>query len=156
MTIESSEDTLNIDLTRNQFEDLVRCVYLAHWMINGIRPEDEKVRRYEDLEQYVYALAHKHGYPDLVEFLKERNKFFFKDEFSESNEADGYRREYDDEMFWTELIQRLATRDLLEQYGVESLSKMNTREEVEKKQPILRKYIDELEQNGVQNLKLQK
>lgn len=154
MTADSSEATLNIELTRNQFEDLVRCVYLAHWMINGIRPEDEKVRHYEDLEQYVYALAHKHGYSDLVEFLKERNTFFFKDEFSESNEADGYRREYDDEMFWTELIQRLAARDLIEQYGAESLSAMSSREEVERRQPILHKYIDEVEQNGVRNLKI--
>lgn len=155
MNTESKEDTLNIEFTRGQFEDVVRCVYLAHWMINGIRPEDEKVRRYEDLEQYVYALAYKHGYPDLVEFLKERNIFFFKDEFSENNEADGYRREYDDEMFWTELIQRLTTRDLIEQYGAESLSAMSSREEVERKQPLLRKYIDELEKNGVQNLKMQ-
>ncbi len=145
---------ITLEFTNQQFADLVRCVYLAHWMINGIRPEDDKIKRYEDLEQYLYALCSKFGHTDLIEFVKSQNKFFFKDEFSESNEADGYRREYDDEMFWTELIQRLTTRDIIEQNGLESIATLSSREEVEKRQPLLRRYIDEFEQNGVQNLTL--
>lgn len=146
------DETISVELTHKQFEDLIRCVYLAHWMINGIRTEDDKIKRFDDLEQYMYALAFKYGYTDLVEFVKNRNKFFLKDEFSETNEADGYRRTYDDEMFWSELIQRLTVRDFLQAYGPESLSKLSSREEVERRQPLLRKYVEEFEKNGVQNL----
>ena len=65
-----------------------------------------------------------------------------------------FRREYDDEIFWSELIQRLATRDFVERWGIESLSLISPREEVEKRQPFLRKYIDEFEKHGMQNLKV--
>jgi len=151
---EQNRENITVEFTRGQFEDLVRCIYLAQWMINGIHSEDERNGRYAQLEQYVYALARKMELGDMVEFLKEQNKFVLKDEFVETNEVEQFRREYDDEIFWSELIQRLATRDFVERWGIESLSLISPREEVEKRQPFLRKYIDEFEKHGMQNLKV--
>ena len=151
---EQNRENITVEFTRGQFEDLVRCIYLAQWMINGIHSEDELNGRYAQLEQYVYALARKMELGDMVEFLKEQNKFVLKDEFVETNEVEQFRREYDDEIFWSELIQRLATRDFVERCGIESLSLISPREEVEKRQPFLRKYIDEFEKHGMQNLKV--
>ncbi|MEK7648717.1 MAG: hypothetical protein AAB400_02230 [Patescibacteria group bacterium] len=146
------QEYITVTLTSGQLEDLVRCMYLAQWMINGIHTEDEKNNRYEQLEQYVYALAKREGVGDIIEFLEDQKKFALKDEFVETNDVEQYRRKYDDEIFWSELIQRLTVRDVVNQWGLESLSSVGTREEVERRQPFLRKYIEEFEKNGVQNL----
>ena len=152
---EAYQENITVEFTRGQFEDLVRCMYLAQWMINGVHTDDERNKRYEQLEQYIYALARKMEIGDMVEFFKEQNRFILKDEFVEGNEVERYRREYDDEIFWSELIQRLATSDFVERWGTELLTSIGSREEVEKRQPFLKKYIDEFEKNSVQNIRIQ-
>jgi hypothetical protein len=56
-------------------------------MINAIRsgaPGDERVKKYDDIEQYIYFFAEEVGLEKYIEFDKESNQFFPTKEFEEN------------------------------------------------------------------------
>ncbi len=44
---------MDIKLTKGQYKNLVKLVYLGNWTINGIRLNDKQVEKYEEeFEKY--------------------------------------------------------------------------------------------------------
>lgn len=150
-------ELIKIELTKEQYESLIKLVYLGNWMINAIRsgaPGDERVKKYDDIEQYIYFFAEEIGLEKYVEFDKESNQFFPTKEFEESADIEQYREEYDDATFWEELIHRLARRDFIKEYGEDVIRKMDWKERMEKEDPFIEKCEKEFEENGIENLEL--
>lgn len=101
---------MKINLTKKQYRNLIDLIYLGDFMVNGIRTDD-KVKEYDELREYIYSFAKQMGQDDIIEHDKERNKYFETREY-EMGKVEGYIKDYDNEVFWTELETRLADRDL--------------------------------------------
>ncbi|MDI6783827.1 MAG: hypothetical protein QME64_07010 [bacterium] len=144
---------MEIKFTEEQYENLVKLVYLGNWMINAIRTDDV-VEQYEDLEQYIYSFAEDAGLGKYIEYDQELEMFFPTGEFEENTDVEQYREDYDDENFWDELIYRLARRDFIEAYGEDAVMKMDLRERLEKEDPFIEKYYEEFEKYGIERLKI--
>ncbi len=54
--------------------------------------------------------------------------------------------------FWEQLIDRLAIRDLFNQYGEDTVKQMDEKEFFLKRSQFREKYEDEFEKNGLQNI----
>ncbi len=59
---------MELNLSREQFETLLKAVYLGDWMVNAIRVPGNYVPEFEELEKSLLLLAHGAGFNDTVEF----------------------------------------------------------------------------------------
>lgn len=148
---------MQITLTKEQYKDLTKMVYLGDWMINAIRsgaPGDELIQKYRDLEQYIFSFVREVELEDWIMFDEGLKRFFPTAEFEWNPEIKKYHNEYDNDTFWEELVHRLAERDFVKHYGEEKIKKMAPRERFEKEEPFLEKYDREFVENGIENLKI--
>ena len=82
---------MKIELTKEQYENLLEVVYLGNWMINAIRSGnkgDERIEKYDDIEQYILSFAKDFRLANFVEYNEELKQFFHTREFEEY----GYER----------------------------------------------------------------
>jgi len=150
---------MEIKLTKEQYENLLKIVYLGNWMINAIRSGtegDEQIEKYNDIEQYIFSFAKDVGLGKYIEFDKKYNKFFPTIDFEQDEEIERYLKDYNEETFWQELADRLGTRDFIREYGEEAINKMDQEERFIKLQEFIIKYEEEFEKNGIENLKISK
>ncbi len=63
-------------------------------------------------------------------------------------------REFENDSFWDELVQRLVERDLIRQVGEERLLSMEAHERFEKEEPFEKRYADEFYHHELENLTL--
>ncbi|MBU2598223.1 MAG: hypothetical protein KKC53_03465 [Actinobacteria bacterium] len=146
---------IEIKLTKEQYEDLVKLVYLGNWMINAIRTDD-KIEKYDIIEQYIYSFAKNANLENYIIFDNELNEFYPTREFELETDVDEYREEYNNEIFWDELIYRLSVRDFIKAYGEDVIKKMSLRDQIVKKSPFIEKYEKEFEKHGIENLEIKK
>jgi hypothetical protein len=150
---------MEIKLTKEQYKNLLKLIYLGNWMVNAIRSGadgDEQIEKYNDIEQHIFSFAKDAGLEKYIEFDEKYNKFFPTIEFEEDPEIEKYRQDYDDEIFWQELADRLGTRDFIREYGEEVIEKMDQEERFIKLQEFIVKYEEEFEKNGIENLEVLK
>lgn len=143
---------MTVAYTPQQYEALMKLVYLGNWMINGIKISDEHVKKFNDIEQQIFSKAEEAGCGSLVEYDKSFKKYFPTQELEEDKEIASSQKEYNNEIFWAELIERLAQRDFVVQYGVEAIKTMGEREQKEKFSECVKRYVDEFEKNELKNI----
>lgn len=147
---------MKIEFTKEQFENLMKLVYLGNWMANANRTDDTR-KKYEDLEGYVFSFAKDFGLEKYVDDEEaDKGKFFPTRFFEEETDVDEIRGEYDDESFWSELPNRLGERDFFRKYSKDEREKMTRDERFLKMQECIIKWEDELEDNGIEKLEAKK
>jgi hypothetical protein len=150
---------MEIKLTNEQYENLLKIVYLGNWMINAIRSGnegDEQIEKYNEIEQHIFSFAKDAGLEKYIEFDEKYNQFFPTVELEEDSEIQKYLEDYNDEIFWQELADKLGTRDFIRKYGIEAIEKMDPEERFLKHQEFIIKYEEEFEKNGIENLEIVK
>ena len=74
---------MEITLSRQQFETLLRVVYMGDWMVNAIRIPGSEISEFRELEQFLWALAHAAGFNGFVEFDATLSQFLPSEQFHE-------------------------------------------------------------------------
>lgn len=146
---------MEIKFTKEQYENLMKLVYLGNWMINAIRTDD-RVKKYDELKHYIFSFAKDAGLDRYIDYDEKSGKYYPSIELEEDAEIEQYMDDYNDENFWEELIHNLARRDLIETYGEDAIRKMSFEELFEKEEPFIEKYADEFEEQGIKNLVIKK
>ena len=152
-------EKMEIKLTKEQYENLLKLVYLGNWMVNAIRSGaegDEQIEKYNEIEQYIFSFAKKFGLEKYIEFDEKYNQFFPTRELEQNPEVEKYLQDYNEEIFWQELAERLGTRDFVRKYSKEAIEKMDPEERFLKHQEFIIKYEEEFEKNGIENLEILK
>jgi hypothetical protein len=142
---------MQIILTKEQYKKLMELVYLGNWVVNSYRAED-RLDEYDRMAEHVLSFAPSSGFQDRVEFDEFEGRYFPSRKFDE--ELQQHIDEYDDDVFWNTLIERLAERDLMRAYGEETVNKMEWDEYDRKIEPLLKKYEKEIDDSGVENLEV--
>ena len=123
---------MQIELTKEQMIDLVKVVYLGNWMINGVRLQSERAKKFDEIEQAIYSQAAANGLGDMVELDSSCGEYFPTPGFEESEEIEGYKNDYDEETFWERLVDKMANRDFIAGIGEEAVKRMGEHERFEK------------------------
>jgi len=151
---------LKIGFTKEQFETLLKLVYLGNWMANANRDgsaEDPHKEEYEKLEDYIFSFAKQFGFGEYVDDESAtEGKFFPTRKFEEETDAHELREDYDEETFWDELIDRMGDRDFFRHYSKDEIKKMTQEKRFEKLYEFIDKWADEINEHGIERLNIEK
>jgi hypothetical protein len=119
-------------------------------MVNGPRLMDERIKEFDDLEQYIYSYYKDYQLDDWIEKSADNNQLFPSQAFED--EVMNFIDDYDSETFFDELVHNLARRDFINQYSEDIILKMDIKERIEKEHPFIEKYYNEIEKNNLKNI----
>jgi hypothetical protein len=113
---------MDLKLNKSQYETLLRLVFLGNWVVNGFKDKD-KEQATDDLENYLYAKARDFGLGDRIIYDEDADAHFLTSAQEEPllEELDAYKND----VFWDELMYRLADRDLVARFGEDNVDSMS-------------------------------
>ncbi len=145
---------MNIEISDNEYRDLLDILHIADVVMSGHRKgQHKRTERHRALIQKFYSLAAGRGLDWLISYNENLNKYISTAEFEESSPAHAMIDEFGDHVFWDELISRLSTRDAAQTVGgIERFNAMTDSERQHLEGPIRQRYLEEFAASGVANL----
>ncbi len=148
---------MKVSFTAKEYRQLLELVHLGMWAVTGYQGEDTPAaKRYFELDQKLLGLATEAGCADLVE---EREDGILQPatKLAEEERVRDLQGEFQNDVFWHELVARLADRDLAMQEGrrtVETPGVDRPPTTDEKLKKIEEGYWKEFEKNDLANVVL--
>ena len=148
---------MKVSFTPKEYRQLLELVHLGMWAVTAYQGEDTAVaKRYFALDQRLLGMATDLGCADLVE---ERDDKTMQPapKLAEDDRVRDIQSEFQNDVFWHELVARLAERDLggtqaketMETPGVEPPPSRD-----EKLKQAEKRYWDEFEKNDLAHVVL--
>lgn len=149
------EREMKVNITKKEYKVLVDMLEIADWVLRSYRLEDDpETAEYQALGQKFLALAKDMGARNLVDFDAETGRYYASAVHEEKSRMMEFIDEYNNDVFWDELAERLALRDLVRAEGEERIRAMNFDERSEKIETLRGAYLDEFHANGITRLGL--
>ncbi len=135
---------MNIELTDKEFRRLLDMVYIGNWILNSARGAD-RFEDYDHVERLIFSKCAKAGMETLFEV---RDGHIVPSAAFENGGIHEAIADYEDTVFFEILAEELARRDMdFEPIGPENFNELTNR---------IDEYIEEFEQNGMDNITLEK
>lgn len=120
---------MKINLTKKQYWDLLRSLYIADWMANaicdaGMKKDDE----IKNIRNYIFSFAKEFGYDDFVEYSDEYKEYFSTLAMDDESSVRELINRYDEHSTWDEFGSWLGERDFYKKYTPEQIEKMTEEE----------------------------
>jgi len=135
---------MNIELTELEFRRLLDMAYIGNWILNSIRGA-ERFTDYDNVESKLFSYCPSVGMDTLADCGTGYAQPSIAFEEGGIHEAIA---DYEDSVFFEILAEELARRDM----DFEPISSENYRELTNR----IDEYIEEFEQNGIENISLDK
>ena len=135
---------MDFNLTEMEFRRLLDLVYIGNWVLNSTRGAD-RIVEYDEVESRLFSMCPSSGMETLAGYVGgvARPSVAFENGGIHEAIAD-----YEDSIFFEILAEELARRDMdFEPIGPENLNELTNR---------IDEYIEEFEQNGIDNISLDK
>lgn len=120
-------------------------------MANANRDE-EMITDFIEIEEFVLSHAKDFGLEDLV--VQEEDNVMPSEKLDGDEKIDELIEDYDEDVFWEELIERMTIKDIFSSVSEEDLEKMSEDELGELHEAIREKYEEEFNENGLMNVEL--
>jgi hypothetical protein len=154
-TARKGNPLMKIDLTKEEYRNLIDMLYIANWVMNAFKSETEpEMDKYQQLQQKIYARAQEAGMANLIEFKEELQTYYETEEFEEESSCHEIIDEYDNNQFWDRLVEELTVRDLHAELDARKIKEKDADSYFERFSAIQKKYTKEFEKNGLNNLML--
>jgi hypothetical protein len=143
---------ITVTLSKKNMRMLMKCVFIGNWVLTATKDEGD-----EECDAFYHtmlAMAKNYNIMDGIEYDEKSALFDFSAEKEE--EFIDEIREYDEEMFWEELIDKLAERDAIGKIGMEKFLRLEGMERSTKIWEEEGKYGEEFEKHGVERLFIKK
>ena len=138
--------------TAKEYRQLLELVHLGMWVVTSYQGEDTAAaKRYYDFDQKLLELATAAGCADLVE-KHEDGSLQPAPKLSEDERVREIQNEFQNDVFWHELVARMADRDLAGDQvrrGVETPGVEPPPSSDERLKQIETRYWDEFEKNNL-------
>jgi hypothetical protein len=103
---------MKVTFTAKEYRQLLELVHLGMWAVTGYQGEDTAAaKRYHALDQRLMELATAMGCADLVE-ERDDGTLQPSPKLADDERVRDIQSEFQNDVFWHELVQRLADRDL--------------------------------------------
>jgi len=133
---------MNIELTELEFRRLLDMAYIGNWVLNSTRGSD-RFSDYDNVESRLFSYCPSHGMTSLTDTGDGPARPSAAFENGGIHDAIA---EYEDSIFFEILAEELARRDMdFVPIGPENYSELTNR---------IDEYIAEFEQNGIDNISL--
>jgi hypothetical protein len=147
---------MKINITKKQYWDLLRAVYLADWMASAICESDMKQDGgIRDIREYIFSFAKDFGFEQFVEYDCELGKHYAAFAFDDEETTRSLVERYDDHTFWQELMHRLSDRDIVR---AGDMTHRRNDESIEawvgRTHPFQDRWSNEMEEHGIDRLEV--
>jgi hypothetical protein len=142
---------MKINFTKEQYETLLKAVYMANSMIDAVADESED-NEFAAMEEYIFSFAKHFDSERYVAYDEKEKRYYPSERLEDDEEVNEYIQNYDDDTFWEKLIFNLSRRDMENQYGEALVEKMSEEECLAKERPFAEKYENELGKKGLKHL----
>ena len=145
---------MNLEISTKEYRDLLAILHIADVVVSGHRrKEDTRSVRHRALIQKLYAFAQREGLDQLIGYNESENKYVLSGDFEQSTPVHAVIDEFEDRLFWDELISRLSVRDAAQVAGgMDRLNAMSDSDRQAVEEPIRQRYLQEFSANGVASL----
>ena len=145
---------MKIFLTKKEYRLLVDILYLSDWMMHShLSVPDKKHAGHVALRKKLLSYYKQMDADDLVTYSTEMGEYFETRNHEDKAHAE-FIDKYDEEIFWEELMSRLAARDLISSMGVEKYKAMPGLERAAQLETIEQSYAMEFEHYGLERIKI--
>jgi hypothetical protein len=145
--------TMKVEISKKEYRTLLDVFHIADWVLHAYKTEEgPETEEFRLLEQKFLSLAEDMGFGHFVEYDAELKKYFPTRAYEETSVVMDAIVDYDNECFWEELTERLATRDLMQQEGKDKVKEMDFEEREVKIEVLRAKYEEEFERQGLNRL----
>lgn len=144
-----------LTLSPEEYEALAVLAYIGDWVINSCELSEDREELYTEVYKKVCSQAGKFGKETMVSYSPENNFYELDSEYGDEGLAMEFIEDFENNVFWDELTSRLAKRDLLREYGIEAIEKMDVIERFMKLQELEASYNDVFCDQGLEALVLE-
>ncbi|MDR2531157.1 MAG: hypothetical protein LBC65_06420 [Oscillospiraceae bacterium] len=134
---------MNIELSKKEFRRLLDLAYIGNWVLNSERDGSDRIADYDALTSKLFALCGDFGMDRLFEV--QRGITIPSREYVDGGIHDAIMY-YEDSAFFEILAEELTRRDM----GFPTIGEDNADEFASR----MDKYIDEFEENGIENIQI--
>ncbi len=138
---------MKINFTKKEYQLLVTMIEIADWVMNSFHALDrDDTKGHRSLRNKLLAYADGMGMEGC--YQKDGETYYETVEYEENSPQSSFIEDYDEEVFWAQLVTRLSERDYALQYGdkeVDFKTKIRRFTEIEDK------YTDEINNFGLLN-----
>ena len=145
-------DKINISFTKVQYRSLLKLIYLGEWMHEAHQEAESK--DVKEVVQLIFSRTKEADTENMIEYAENLKMFFPTKNMEEIIHL--LVDDYDEHVFWEELVDELAFRDFINKFGDELIEQMSAVKRMELLQPFLDKYMNEFEANDISNLVIKK
>jgi hypothetical protein len=104
---------MKINFTKAEYAVLLKSIYMAEWLMTAVDVgENPALEKYTAIFQKIYSHGKEMGCEHLVEHFAAEGRFYPSNGIEEDATVRGRIDHYNNEIFWEELVSRLAERDL--------------------------------------------
>lgn len=143
----------NIDITNQEYRLLLNMLQMADWILHA-HTVNSRYDEYSALLQKLMAIAKDYGCGELVQYIEAKRTYYPTNEYLLSDEVQGPIDEHNDEIFWDELTDRLARRDVMREVGIKEYRELEKSERRARLSKAQEKYDKEFSTQGVKRLEL--
>ena len=145
---------MKIETTKEEFRDLLDLLYMANWVLNAHKTEeDPRTKPYDKVIQKIDSFARAAGFGRLIEYDPHDRRYYPTQEFEDTTKAAGFVDEFVDDSFWDELVYRLSERDAAHRVGgFEQFRLLGLEDRTALETPFRERYSEEFNNNGIDHL----
>jgi hypothetical protein len=142
---------MKIDLTEDQYRDLLALVYLGEWMANAYH-KDRRRFLLEKTQQHLYGAALENGCGDWI--VRDPKEKRLAPTAAMDKALASFIDLYDENVFWDQLAERLAERDLINVQGYDAVHGMDDAAYEDALRPHLDRWWDEIDKHGIERFSI--
>ncbi len=146
---------MKIDFSRQEYLALLDILEISDWVLHSHKVEaTEETKVYRELEQKIFSHAKDFGCDHLIDASAPDGRLYPTREFEETSAAGDFIESFEEDTFWSQLVEHLAERDLSREVGKDHLSALDQGERWERLEAVESKYWEEFQKNGIERLEI--
>ncbi len=146
---------MKINITKKQYWDLMRGMYMADWMANAICDADmKKDDGIKEARNYIFSFAKEFGYEDYAEYDDELGNYYATFDMDDEPVTQALIERYDECVSWDEIGEWLGERDFYRKYTREEIEAMSGEDYFMKFMECQIVWEEEFEKHGIERLKI--
>lgn len=143
---------MKINFSKAEYRLLLDMIYLSDWMMHSHEIND-KDNAYKILRKKILSHFKEMNLEGQIEYDKKSNDYYELEPY-DAQLHEKFIDSYDQKIFWDDLADQLATRDVITEFGLEKYNKMDGAERVTRIIRATELYVNEFGKNGLDNLKI--
>lgn len=140
---------MKINFTKQEYQLLVTMLEISNWVMTATEPgENKEAEPYNELRKKILSYFKEMGMEDCYIYDKARDEYYETAEYEDDAESMRFIDKYNEDIFWEELVSKLATRDFYQKHGGHEVSMETKISEITAFEGV---YADEIYENGLDN-----